>query len=46
MKTVTLAFFWLIAAHAQFFNGAMKNAIPECFCRSRHMRDFQTGPQL
>jgi hypothetical protein len=46
MNIVTLAFFWFIAAHTQFFNGAVNNATPESFWRSRHMRDFQTGPQL
>lgn len=46
MNIVTLAFFRPIAGHAQFFNEAMNDAIPESFCRSRHMRDFQTGPQL
>lgn len=46
MNIVTLAFFWPIAAHAQFLNDAMNDAILESFCRSRHMRDFKTGPQL
>jgi hypothetical protein len=46
MNIVTLEFFWPIGAHAQSFNEAMNDMIPESFCRSRHMRDFQTGPQL
>jgi hypothetical protein len=46
MNIVTLAFFWPIAAHAQFFNVAISDAIPESFCRLLHMRDFQAGPQL
>jgi hypothetical protein len=46
MNIVTLAFCWPIAAHAQFFNETMTDTILESFCRSQHLRDFQTGPQL
>lgn len=46
MNIVILEFFWPIAARAQFLNEAMNDVSLESFCRSRHMRDFQTGPQL
>ena len=46
MNIVTLEFFWPTAAHAQSFNQAMNDMIRKSSRRPRHMRDFQTGPQL
>ena len=46
MNIVILEFFWPTATHAQYFNEAMNDMILESSRRSRHVRDFQTGPQL
>jgi hypothetical protein len=40
MNIVTLAFSWRTAAHAQFFDETMNDAILESLCRSQHLRDY------